>query len=101
MMIRVGMISYWHVHAEEYTGYAVKHPETEIAAIWDENLERGKAMSEKYGVPFVASLDDLLGDASIDAVVVDTPTDLEGSERDSGGGERGRRQADRVSAAAL
>lgn len=74
MMIRVGMISYWHVHAEEYTGYAVKHPETEIAAIWDENPERGKAMSEKYGVPFVASLDDLLGDASIDAVVVDTPT---------------------------
>jgi len=73
-MIRVGMLSYWHVHAEDYTRQVLNHPQTEIAAIWDELPERGREKAAKYGVPFIESLDELLGRADIDAVVVDAPT---------------------------
>ncbi|MBN2980225.1 Gfo/Idh/MocA family protein [Cohnella algarum] len=75
-MIRVGMLSYWHVHAEDYTKQVLEHPGTEIAAIWDEQPERGREKAAKYGVPFYESLDDLLARGDLDAVVVDAPTNL-------------------------
>ncbi|TJY42705.1 Gfo/Idh/MocA family oxidoreductase [Cohnella pontilimi] len=75
-MIRIGMISYWHVHAEDYTKQVLKHPDTEIAAIWDELPERGQEKAAKYGVPFYASLDEMLARQDIDAVVVDAPTNI-------------------------
>jgi len=75
-MIRIGMISYWHVHAEDYTKQVLENPGCEIAAIWDELPERGREKAEKYGVPFFASLDDMLARGGIDAVVVDAPTNI-------------------------
>lgn len=75
-MIRIGMLSYWHVHAEDYTRQVLGNPHTEVAAIWDEIPERGEKMAAKYGVPFVASLDELLARGDIDAVVVDAPTNV-------------------------
>jgi 1,5-anhydro-D-fructose reductase (1,5-anhydro-D-mannitol-forming) len=41
--LRIGKISYWHVHAWDYTKQAQEHPDTEIVAVWDEDAERGKA----------------------------------------------------------
>ncbi|CAI6085890.1 Gfo/Idh/MocA family protein [Cohnella sp. JJ-181] len=75
-MIRIGMLSYWHVHAEDYTKQVLGHPDTEIAAIWDELPARGAEKAEKYGVPFIADLDELLAREDIDAVVVDAPTNM-------------------------
>lgn len=73
-MIRIGKISYWHVHAWDYTKQALEHPNTEIAAVWDENAERGQAAAAKLGVPFYADLEDMLHNGGIDAVIVDAPT---------------------------
>lgn len=70
------MLSYWHVHAEDYTRQVLANPNTEIAAIWDEIPERGADKAAKYGVPYIASLDELLARADIDAVVVDAPTNI-------------------------
>ncbi|MCC3377112.1 Gfo/Idh/MocA family protein [Cohnella sp. REN36] len=75
-MIRIGMLSYWHVHAEDYTRQVLENSDTEIAAIWDEIPARGEEKAAKYGVPFIASLDDLLARDDIDAVVVDAPTNI-------------------------
>jgi len=75
-MIRIGKISYWHVHADEYTQLALAHPGTELAAIWDEVPERGQAKAAQYGVPYFASLDEMLTRDDIDAVIVDAPTNL-------------------------
>lgn len=75
-MIRVGMMSYWHVHAWDYTKQVQAHPDTEVAAVWDEIPERGKAAAEKQGVPFYASLDEMLAQSDIQAVVNDTPTNM-------------------------
>jgi 1,5-anhydro-D-fructose reductase (1,5-anhydro-D-mannitol-forming) len=75
-LIRIGKISYWHVHAWDYTKQAQAHPETEIAAVWDEQPERGKAAADKLGVPFHANLEDMLSRDDIDAVIVDAPTSM-------------------------
>ena len=75
-MIRIGKISYWHVHAEDYTKQALEHPETKLAAIWDELPERGQAKAVQYGVPYYASLDEMLAQDDIDAVIVDAPTNM-------------------------
>lgn len=75
-MIRIGKISYWHVHAWDYTKQAEAHPGAEIVAVWDENPQRGKEAADKQGVPFFASLDEMLGQDDIDAVIVDAPTSM-------------------------
>ncbi|WP_020616818.1 Gfo/Idh/MocA family protein [Paenibacillus daejeonensis] len=73
-MIKVAMLSYWHVHAWDYTKEVQAHPDTEVVAVWDEQPQRGREAAEKLGVPFVEDLDTLLADSNIDGVVVDTPT---------------------------
>jgi 1,5-anhydro-D-fructose reductase (1,5-anhydro-D-mannitol-forming) len=70
------MISYWHVHAEDYTRQVLNHPDTELAAIWDELPARGQEKAAKYGVPYLASLDEMLALQDIDAVVVNAPTNI-------------------------
>lgn len=73
-MIRVAMLSFWHVHAGDYARQATEHPETEIVAVWDEIPERGQREAEQRGARFYESLDELLAQPDIDAVIVDTPT---------------------------
>ncbi|OAB47600.1 Gfo/Idh/MocA family protein [Paenibacillus antarcticus] len=75
-MIRIGKISYWHVHAWDYTKQAQEHPEAEIVAVWDEDPIRGKTAAEQQGVPFFDSLDEMLKCDEIDAVIVDAPTSM-------------------------
>lgn len=74
MSIRIGKISFWHVHAWEYTEQALEHPDTEIVAVWDEDPARGQAAVDKLGVPFYESLDEMLAKGDLDAVIVDAPT---------------------------
>ena len=76
MSIKVGMISYWHVHAWDYTKQAQEHGDTEIAAVWDEDPVRGKEAAERLQVPFYESLDEMLALKDLDGVIVDAPTNL-------------------------
>lgn len=75
-MIKVGILSFWHVHAGDYTKQATEHENTEVVAIWDEDKERGQREADKRGVTFYDSLDELLSQSEIDAVIVVTPTNL-------------------------
>ncbi|OAS21321.1 Gfo/Idh/MocA family protein [Paenibacillus oryzisoli] len=74
--MKVAMLSFWHVHAKDYAKLVNEHPDTEIVAIWDEIVERGQQEAEARGVAFYASLEELLANPEIEAVVVDTPTNL-------------------------
>ncbi|WP_127579989.1 Gfo/Idh/MocA family protein [Paenibacillus koleovorans] len=75
-MIKVAMISFWHVHARDYARQATEHPETEIVAVWDEIPERGQKEATERGVAFYESLDEMLANPDIDAVIVDAPTNI-------------------------
>ncbi|EFM10504.1 oxidoreductase domain protein [Paenibacillus curdlanolyticus YK9] len=77
-MLKVAMLSYWHVHAWDYTENVLNHPDAEVVAVWDELPERGREAAAKLGVPFVANLDELLAREDVDGVVVDTPTNMHG-----------------------
>jgi 1,5-anhydro-D-fructose reductase (1,5-anhydro-D-mannitol-forming) len=75
-MIRVAILSFWHVHANDYAKEALNQPDTEIAAVWDELPSRGRESANKFGVPFIKDLDELMQNPDIDAVIVTTPTNM-------------------------
>lgn len=74
MTIRIGKISLWHVHAWDYIKQAQEHEDTEIAAVWDDNSQRGQEAAERLNVPYFSSLEEMLAQKDIDAVIVDAPT---------------------------
>lgn len=75
-MIRVAMVSFWHVHAHDYLRQALANPTTEIVAAWDENPKRGRTEATALGVRFYEHLDELLTQPDIDAVIIDAPTSI-------------------------
>ncbi len=75
-MIRVAILSFWHVHVKDYIKQTLEHPDTEIVAAWDDEPERGRTRAAALGVRFYENLDELLAQSDIDAVIVETPTNL-------------------------
>ncbi len=75
-MINVAVLSFWHVHANDYTREANEHPDTRVVAIWDEIPERGRQEAAKQGVVFYESIEDLLANPDIHGVIVVTPTNM-------------------------
>ncbi len=75
-MLRLALLSFWHVHAKDYAHQAQQHSTTEIVAAWDDDAARGRVQAEAYGARFYERLDDVLAQADIDGVIVDTPTNL-------------------------
>jgi predicted dehydrogenase len=72
--IGIALLSFAHVHARGYADQVRDHPDAEAVAIWDEDPERGRAESEKRGIPFYDSLEAALAVPGVEAVVVNAPT---------------------------
>lgn len=75
-MVRIALLSFWHVHAADYAREANAHPGAEVAAIWDEDAARGRIEAERRGVRFVERLAEVLADPAIDGVIVTAPTTM-------------------------
>lgn len=73
-MLRVAMLSKWHVHADDYARQVRQSGNAEIACVWDEDAERGAAWAKELGVDFESNLNKLLARKDVDAVIVDAPT---------------------------
>lgn len=74
--MKVALVSRWHVHANEYANAVKNHPDTEIAAVWDESAERGKKWAEELGCRYYGDYSTMLRKADIDGVVIASPTSL-------------------------
>lgn len=73
-MLRVALLSKWHVHAKDYARHATEHPSIVISKVWDDDESRGREWATELGVPFGSDLNAILTDPSIDGVVVTVPT---------------------------
>lgn len=73
-MLRIAMLSKWHVHAAGYARDVIASGKAEIVAVWDEDINRGKEWAKEINVDFEQNLDVLLARKDIDAVICCTPT---------------------------
>ncbi len=75
-MVKVAMLSRWHVHADEYASCVNGEEQAQVVAVWDEDPERGRGWAGELGVDFEAELNTLLARDDIDAVAVNAPTNM-------------------------
>jgi len=74
MALSIGFISFAHGHVGMYADVLKDMREVRLAACWDEDPQRGRAAAERYGMRWMPVRDDLLGDGSIHAVIIGSPT---------------------------
>ena len=73
-MIRVAMLSKWHVHAEGYARDVNESGKAKVTCVWDDDTTRGSAWAKDLGADFEPDLYKVLHREDVDAVVVCTPT---------------------------
>ena len=74
--MKLGIISKWHVHAEEYADRFAEMPDVTIQSVWHEDEAVGKAWAEHLGSTFVESWEDIVNDPEIDGVMITSATTL-------------------------
>ncbi len=57
---QIGIASFAHGHAYSYAHVLSNHPNAVLSGIWDDNLARGQAAAEHFGVTFFTDLATLL-----------------------------------------
>ena len=75
-MIKVAVLSRWHVHADDYARDILANDNLSIEMVWDEDAKRGENWAKELNVPFEQDLQAVLANPNIDAVVVSTPTNM-------------------------
>lgn len=73
-LIRVALLSKWHVHAVDYAKQAMENENISVEVVWDEIHERGIEWGTELGVRFEEDLEKVLSDSSIDGVIITNPT---------------------------
>lgn len=74
--MKVALLSRWHVHADDYANEILANDHLSIGLVWDEEVTRGEAWAKELGVPFEQDLETVLAHPDIDAVIVNTPTNM-------------------------
>lgn len=74
--LRIALVGAWHVHANDYARDCDRNPHTNLVAVWDPNPEFARRAAEKWDVPVVADLDELLADSELDGVIITTATNI-------------------------
>jgi len=75
-MLKVAMLSCWHVHAEEYAQEFERRDDVKLTVVWDEEPDKGKIFAKKHNLEFEPDLDKLLGCENVDAVCINAPTNM-------------------------
>lgn len=58
--MKVGIMSFAHIHATSYANAIQKIPNVELVAIYDTDITRGQQASEQFGVPFYSDVTSFL-----------------------------------------
>lgn len=68
--VRIGILSFAHMHAASYAHSIVTRTDTELVGIADHDLERTQRMAGQFGTRAFESYEALLADPGLDAVVI-------------------------------
>jgi len=68
MPLKVGILTCAHMHVHGYVHGLRNHPDAELVAIWDDEIERGQSFANEVNLPFVNDIQALL--TAVDAVVI-------------------------------
>lgn len=68
--VKIGMMSFAHMHAASYAHSVVNRPDTEMVGIADHDPGRAQAMAQRYETQAFASYEALLSAPELEAVVV-------------------------------
>ncbi len=68
-MMKIGIISFAHMHALSYASALQKNSHSELTCIWDNDRQRGHEMANKYQATYYDDLDQML-ETDIDAVII-------------------------------
>ncbi|MGH2389305.1 MAG: Gfo/Idh/MocA family protein, partial [Chloroflexota bacterium] len=66
--LRCALLSTAHMHAHGYAAGLAAIPDAVVSAVWDDVTSRGEAFAARYGVPFLADLDEVWD--GCDAVII-------------------------------
>jgi predicted dehydrogenase len=69
--LRIGVVSFEHMHAQSYTQELVKYPEVTLVGIADENEKRGREMAATFKTNYYQGYESLL-EQQLDGVVICT-----------------------------
>lgn len=72
--MNVAVVSFWHVHAEGYAREIEEKTSSKIAAVWDEDPERGARFAGQFHVRFYPDYDEMLKNSDIDGVLITSAT---------------------------
>jgi len=72
-MLKVAILSSWHVHAGGYAQEFMARDDVKVTAVWDEQPEKGQGFADWLKLPFEPDLDKLLA-TDIDSVCINSPT---------------------------
>jgi UDP-N-acetylglucosamine 3-dehydrogenase len=67
--LKVGIISFAHMHAYSYAEQLLKQRDVELTAVWDEDPDRGNQAAEKFGCVYYNDLQQFLS-MHMEAVIV-------------------------------
>jgi len=70
-MIGVGLLGAGYAASMQLTGWA-RVPNARVVGLWNLEPDQGRFVADRFGVPFVERLDDLLANPEIDAIDVAT-----------------------------
>lgn len=70
MALRIGILSFAHMHAASYAAQANTLPGVELAGIADHDEDRARAMADRFGTRAFTNYEAMLRDGDIDAVVI-------------------------------
>lgn len=73
-MLKVALLSGWHVHTGGYAKFIQDQPDAMLTAIWDDDEARGREWANRFGIDYESDLAKMLGRSDVDAVLCDAPT---------------------------
>jgi predicted dehydrogenase len=73
-MLKIGLISNWHVHAQGYAQQLKKRADVKITAVWSEDEQKGRLWAKELDTRFFADYDTFLASQLFSAVICCAPT---------------------------